>query len=81
MSNEEKIQAIWYWQNKVPFHPLTCGVQSSHAELVGQEKDGNVILVCPTCGYEQDYVPSVVYTTYENREELERLGIVKRDRP
>jgi hypothetical protein len=63
MTNEEKIKAITKFQNLGYVHPLTCGVGTGgHADLVGKEKDGKVILVCLDCDYEQEWVPEYVYS-------------------
>lgn len=59
MTNELKIDRIRAWQNAGYVHPLTCGVSSLHENLDPVEKDGNVILRCPTCGYEQTWIPEV----------------------
>lgn len=67
MTNEEKLAAIDFWQDEAPFHPLTCGVQSSHEILRGREVNGEVILYCPTCADEQGWVPGIVYKAYALR--------------
>lgn len=39
-------------------HPLTCGVDSNHENLVARiTTSGIMVLVCPTCGYVQDTLP------------------------
>ena len=53
------IGAIDMWQRS-DFHPLTCGVDSGHRSLVGQERDGRVVLVCPDCSYVQTHIPAGV---------------------
>lgn len=66
------IAAIDYWQDRAYVHPLTCGVKSSHAELRGKcDKDGEVVLVCPTCGHVQQWIPEHVYSLYDRREKYE----------
>lgn len=75
MSNDQKIEAINYWQDKAYVHPLTCGNDSNHAELRGRietQDDGvEVVLYCPDCDYTQEWVPEVVYKLWQNREEYE----------
>lgn len=53
MTNEELIKAVEKHQSNPFVHPLTCGVSSSHELLIAEEKDGEVVLVCPTCGHVQ----------------------------
>lgn len=67
MTNEEKISAVTRWQTAGYVHPLTCGVNSGHENLRAVERDGRVILECPTCGYVQEDIPAVVlHATLEN---------------
>lgn len=70
MTVEEQIAAINFWQDETYFHPLTCGVKSSHEDLRGKERDGNVVLVCPTCGHEQKWIPGYVFDVYRHREHI-----------
>ena len=63
MTNEEKIKQITRWQNCDCVHPLTCGSDDcSYVVLEAIEKDGDVILTCPECGYKQAYLPDCVLT-------------------
>lgn len=55
--NEKIIAKLKEWQSNPMFHPLTCGSDSNHGDLVPVEKDGNVILKCPDCDYEQYHIP------------------------
>ncbi|MBX4204810.1 MAG: hypothetical protein KW788_01315 [Candidatus Doudnabacteria bacterium] len=57
-SNAELIARISRFQNIGHFHPLTCQKESSHEQLRGEEREGQVVLVCPTCGHVQDQVPA-----------------------
>lgn len=69
MTNTEKIAKILSWQSCGFVHPLTCngGVlprehQKDHTvDLMPEEREGEVVLVCPSCGRIQDWVPEVVY--------------------
>jgi len=63
MTNDAKIAKIRRWQLSGKVHPLTCGVDSEHAILEPQVIDGQVALVCPTCGWRQGYIPDIVLTT------------------
>jgi len=60
MTNAQKIANIQAWQNAGYVHELTCGVDSRHEALVPEERDGEVILVCPTCQKVQTFIPPVV---------------------
>jgi hypothetical protein len=63
MKNEEIIKKITRWQACDCVHGLTCGLNDcDHVLLEAIEKDGKVILVCPTegCSYEQEYIPECV---------------------
>lgn len=53
--------AVRAWQDRAEVHPLTCGVDSRHAPLLpALAPDEQVVLVCPTCGYMQTFVPDAV---------------------
>lgn len=68
---QRDLAAIDFWQDEVPFHPLTCGVDSNHAELRGKpDADGDVVLVCPTCGRVQDYIPEPVTNAYRQQDQI-----------
>lgn len=51
--NERQRRAIQRWQDRGDVHPLTCPVNSTHAEMAVRE-DG---IYCPTCGATQRWVP------------------------
>lgn len=57
MDNQTIIDAIARYQQLGYVHPLTCGNNSMHTELIGKEVDGKVVLVCPDCDYIQKWVP------------------------
>ena len=57
MTNAEQIEAINYWQACGHAHPLTCGNDSGHENLIPIEESDSVILKCPTCDYVQRWVP------------------------
>jgi hypothetical protein len=63
MKNEDIIKQIARWQVSDYVHGLTCGSDTcNHVLLEPIEKNGKVILVCPTegCDYEQEYLPKCV---------------------
>jgi len=63
MKNEKIIEQIEKWQKCDYVHALTCGSNTcDNVALVPIEKDGIVILVCPTknCDYKQSYLPECV---------------------
>jgi hypothetical protein len=76
VTNAEKLERIVTWQG-APFVPsLTCGVDSGHRDLVGREMDGEVMLICPDCGYVQKRIPGIVFSDYAARlgEALKHAG-------
>jgi hypothetical protein len=40
---------------------------------------GEIVLVCPTCGHVQDWVPDIVWTAYADREALSDGGARERE--
>ena len=54
------VAAVQGWQANPAVHPLTCGNDSSHELLVAEKRGRKVVLVCPTCGHVQDWIPTVV---------------------
>jgi hypothetical protein len=53
----ERVRA---WQTNGTVHPLTCANNSEHQKLVPMERNGQVILKCPDCYYEQTWIPAIV---------------------
>ena len=54
MDNSERIKIIASFQDNPFVHPLTCGVDSLHQNLVPVDcGDDEVILKCLDCGYKQ----------------------------
>lgn len=51
--NEQLMNAI-KWQNNGLVHPLTCGNDSLHGNLMGSIEEGRVILKCIDCDYIQE---------------------------
>jgi hypothetical protein len=73
MTNSEIISAIELYQNIPVFHPLTCGLDSTHRELIGIEVDGDVVLKCLDCDYIQRHIPlDVILHVWNNKEQLKR---------
>lgn len=64
MTNQEVIDKVNLWQTAGFVHPLTCGKNSLHINLVPEERGGKVVLTCPNCDYTQDQIPDYVLTTY-----------------
>ena len=60
LTNAEIIERVNNWQNAGFMHPLTCRWSSNHGNLIPIEKDGKVILKCPSCKKEQLYIPSCI---------------------
>ena len=61
----DAIKAIEWYQKRDGFHPLTCSVDSIHDLLVPRDDGKKVVLVCPTCGKVQDFIPAVVLMLYD----------------
>lgn len=53
MNNQQRIKIITSYQNNPIVHPLTCGVNSMHENLIPIEENGEVILICLDCNYIQ----------------------------
>ena len=53
MTNDEKIAIINSFQTNPFVHPLTCGVNSLHENLVPITINDEVVLICPDCDYTQ----------------------------
>lgn len=60
LTNAEIIEAIERYQNYGYVHPLTCGNANCREILEAAERDGQVVLVCPTCGLVQTHLPPFV---------------------
>ena len=56
-----KVEALKAWQASEHVHPLTCG--ECPGKMQPLKKGGQVILVCPDCGWSQpeDHIPSVCF--------------------
>jgi hypothetical protein len=67
MTLQDKGEAIHWWQYFSGFHRLTCGVNSSHMELVpdySPDDSTSFKLLCIDCGYVQTYIPEVIFDAY-----------------
>lgn len=69
LSNNQKIEAVKFWNSNNEFHPLTCGVNGEHI-LNPKLENENVVLLCPVCGYKQITIPSVVFDYYRRMHDL-----------
>lgn len=80
MINQQIIEKVNLWQSAGFVHPLTCGKNSSHLNLVPEERNDKVVLACPNCNYVQDWIPDYVLTTYVEvvREAMKRAEKPKR---
>ena len=67
MTNQKIIEKVVQWQNAGFVHPLTCGNDSQHQDLVAKELDGKVVLHCLDCDYVQDWIPEEVLGNYVER--------------
>jgi len=59
MTNQEIIEKINRYQNNPYVHPLTCGNNSLHSDLIAKELDGKVVLSCSNCDYIQTEIPDI----------------------
>ena len=60
-----QLAALDWFQNRAYVHPLTCGVDSKHGNLIaGVTPKGTVYLECPDCDYIQDWIPPYVVNLY-----------------
>ena len=75
--NTEIMVKIREWQNCPYVHQMTCGNDSTHGLLEPVDRDGDVILICPDCDYEQDWIPDVVADT-DVRDTHKRHEILRR---
>jgi hypothetical protein len=53
MNNQQKINILTSYQDNPMVHPLTCGNNSLHENLVPIEEENKVILKCLDCTYTQ----------------------------
>lgn len=66
------VYAIMRWQGNNTHHPLTCGNDSSHLELIpviettgpnspvlSRARTDRVVLLCVECDYRQEHIPPV----------------------
>lgn len=60
-ATHENFQAIIKWQEAGCVHPLTCGNDSGHANLLPSvAANGDLVLRCTDCDYVQTYIPEMV---------------------
>ncbi len=53
MNNQQRIDILTSYQDNPMVHPLTCGNDSMHQNLVPIKEDKKVILKCLDCDYTQ----------------------------
>lgn len=78
MTNKQVVDKVNLWQNAGFVHPLTCGKNSRHRDLVPEERRGKVVLTCPNCDYIQNWIPDYVLTNYV---EVVQAAMKKADEP
>lgn len=59
-TNADIIRIVEKWQGAGLLHELTCRVDNRHQALVPIEREGKVILLCPTCQAVREDIPAVV---------------------
>lgn len=70
--NQDIIRIVKKWQAAGFVHELTCRVDSTHEALIPIERDGKVVLGCPTCGTAQELLPKFVLESEAWLDELNR---------
>lgn len=53
LTNKQKIKILTSYQQNKMVHPLTCGINSNHQNLIPIEENDEVILRCLDCSYTQ----------------------------
>ena len=57
----ENMRSVIDWQQAGFVHPLTCGVDSGHPDLLPSvDGNGKLELVCVKCDYRQAFIPEQV---------------------
>lgn len=56
-TNEAMLDVLARLQADPKLHPLTCPKDSKHPLLRGEERNGEVVLVCLSCDYVQTDLP------------------------
>ncbi len=59
-TNADIIRIVNKWQEAGFVHELTCRADSRHEALTPVEREGKVVLLCPTCGEAQEEIPALV---------------------
>lgn len=62
LSPEEAIRRVEHWQRAHFVQPLKCSgrAYTCSEALRGEVQDGQPVLVCPSCGYVQRWIPDYV---------------------
>lgn len=76
MTNAEIIQKVKDHQSNQYLHPLTCRVDSLHENLVAEERDNKVVLVCPTCKHVQEWIPEAIFIA-PSKEDIDKMTLRK----
>ncbi len=65
MTPDEVFAKVTAWQNNPHVHPLTCGNDSSHSNLIPEIRGGDVILKCIDCSFEQLWIPDCIKQEFD----------------
>ena len=71
ITNRDLLEAIKKYQSCPFVHELTCGNDSRHEPLKGIEVKGDVILICPTCDYQQKHIPDFIWLAEDIEKSME----------
>lgn len=68
MTNKQKIKILNSYQSNPMVHPLTCGNNSYHQNLVPIEENNEVILKCLDCNYTQFLDENFIFVWLNTRD-------------
>jgi hypothetical protein len=69
LSTQQLMDIVWAHQTDPRAHPLTCGNDSSH--VLHPRRDGSaIVLICPRCTYDQNWIPWASLRAYATRRHL-----------
>lgn len=73
MKNQQKIKILNSYQSNPMVHPLTCGNNSYHQNLVPIEENNEVILKCLDCNYTQFLDENFIKLLKENDRSFRKM--------
>jgi len=61
MTKTQLFKKIKLYQKDIHSHPLTCGNNSMHENLIPKIMGDDVILLCTECDYIQTHIPDFLF--------------------